>query len=147
MRNAKSLLGMPVLRNGHRLGRVSYVLPDNTLHSVSGLYLCCGIAGSRFIECADLDMIGSVAIFAHGSGKRMPLNRQPLLLRAFSSDGQRIGAITDAIINENTLAIEALELSRGYLDDLTHGRERIRQYTVQKNGDVVVESREGGNPP
>ena len=84
------------------------------------------MTGSRFIECAQLDLIGETAVLANASGKRMPL------------------AITDAVIDERTFAIRALELSRGYLDDLTGGRECIRQFTVQKNGDVVVGQSEGG---
>ena len=138
---------MPVVCSGETLGRVSYVLPDEQLRTVSGLYLYCGITGSRFIECAQLDMIGDVAVLAHGHGRRMQTSQRPLFRRAFSSDGRRIGAITDAVIDEKTLCIEALELSRGYLDDLTNGRTRIRQFIVQKNGDVVVESAEGGNLP
>ena len=130
---------MPVVHDGKPLGRVAYVLPDDRLRTVSGLYLYCGITGSRFIECAQLDMVGEVAVLARGSGRRMQLNRPPLLLRAFSADGRHIGAITDTVIDEATLNIDALELSRGYLDDLTGGRERTRQYTVQNNGDGVVE--------
>ena len=138
---------MPVIHDGEHLGRVAYVLPDRQLRTVSGLYLSCGITGSRFIECAQLDMIGEVAILANGTGRRMQAAYPPLLLRAFSADGQRIGAITETVIDESTLGIDALELSRGYLDDLAAGRERIRHYTVQNNGDVVVESTEGGNQP
>lgn len=147
MRNAKSLIGIPVRSGGQTLGRVSYVLPDQRLRSVCGLYLSCGMTGSRFIECAQLDAIEDSAILTRSSGKRAQLNERPMLKRAFSTDGQLIGAITDAVIDEKTLSIEALELCRGYLDDLTGSRPRIRQFTVQKNGDVIVESSEGGNLP
>lgn len=147
IRNAKSLLGMPVIRNGEVLGRVSYVLADDLLERLSGLYLYCGVTGSRFIQCTQLDMIGDAAVLAHDAGRRLQPNRPPLLRRAFSPDGRRIGAITDTVIDEQTLRIEALELTRGYLDDLTGGRTRIRQFSVQKNGDVIVESAEGGNLP
>ncbi len=136
---------MPVIRHGEVIGRVSCVLTDDQLKSLSGLYLYCGVTGSRFIECAQLDMIGDVAILSHGAGKRMQPNRPPIFRRALSPDGKPLGAITDAVIGEDTLCIEALELSRGYLDDLTGGRARIRQYSVQENGDVIVEAPEGGN--
>jgi len=147
LRNAKSLLGMPVILDGRMLGRISYVLPDEQLKTIRGLYLYCGVTGSRFIDCSQLDMIGDVAVLSHGPGRRMQLSRPPLLRRALSPDGKRIGAITDTVIGENTLCVEALELTRGYLDDLTGGRVRIRQYSVQKNGDVIVEPPEGGNLP
>lgn len=147
MKSAKSLLGMPVVQGGRRLGRVAYVLPDESLHQVLGLYMHCGLTGSRFIERAQLDLLGDVAVLAHDAGRRMQLNQRPLLRRALSPDGQRIGAITDTLIDENTLRIEALELSHGYLDDLALGRTHIRQYSICKNGDVIVGNPEGGNQP
>lgn len=138
---------MPVVWGNRTLGRVTYVLPDEQLKSIRGLYVSCGITGSRFIECAQLDMIGDVAVLTRSAGRRAQPDVRPLMRRALSSDGQRIGAITDALINERTLAIEALELCRGYLDDAARGRLHIRQFNVQKNGDVIVESSEGGNLP
>jgi len=119
-------------------------LRDEDLQKIHGLYLHCGLTGSRFIECAQLDMIGEVAVLAHAAGRRSPLNQRPLFRRALAPDGQRIGAITDTLIDENSLCIEALELSRGYLDDLSRAREYVRQFTVQKNGDIIVGSAEGG---
>lgn len=145
MRSTKSLLGMPVISDGERIGRVVFVLPDKELRSISGLYLQCGLTGSRFLDCSQIDLIGDVAVLSCGSGKRASMTERPLLRRALSSDGQHIGAITDALIDEQTLHIEALELSSGYLDDLLKGRTHIRQFTVRKNGDVIVESAEGGN--
>ena len=136
---------MPVVCAGKKLGRISCVLPDSRLESVSGVFLHCGLAGSRFIGCAELDMIGDVAVLAHSAGIRRPTPERPFLRRAYSPDGRRIGAITDAVIDEETLRIEALEFSRGYLDDLTGGRLHIRQFRVRQNGDVIVESSEGGN--
>ena len=145
MKNAKSMLGMPVVCAGEQLGRVSYILPDEALSAVSGLYLHCGVAGSRFIRCEQLDLIGELAVLTHSFGRRMQLHHPPLLRRALTQDGAHIGAITDVLIDESTLRIEALELSRGYLDDLSRGRECVRQFAVLKNGDIIVESTEGGN--
>jgi len=145
VRSAKSLLGMPVIREGEKLGRVALILPDEELRTLSGLYISCGMAGSRFIEGSLLDMIGEVAVLSRDAGKRAQPGVRPLLRRALSPDGRRIGAVTDAFIDEETLRIEALEFSRGYLDDLTGGRMRIRQFSVQKNGDVIIEDAEGGN--
>lgn len=147
MRSAKSLLGMPVIHAGRRLGLVAYVMPDEDFQKIHGLYLHCGLTGSRFIECAQLDMIGEVAVLAHAAGRRSPLNQRPLFRRALAPDGQRIGAITDTLIDENSLCIEALELSHGYLDDLALGRTHVRQFSICKNGDIIVGNAEGGNQP
>ncbi len=145
IRNAKSLLGMPVIADGETLGRVSCVQTDDTLREIRGLFLSCGLSGTRFVERRQVDLIGDIAVLIHGSGRRMAMDRPPLLRRAYSPDGRRIGAITDAVIDEKSLLVAALELSYGYLDDLTGGRVRVSQFSVRKNGDVVVEHAEGGN--
>ncbi|NLG24549.1 MAG: hypothetical protein GX558_04285, partial [Clostridiales bacterium] len=86
-----------------------------------------------------IDMLGEVAVLARGDGRRAACDERPLMRRAITTDGGRVGAITDASIDERTLKVLALELSQGYLDDLTAGRRRIWQYSVVGNGDVIID--------
>ena len=37
----------------------------------------------------------------------------------------QLGAVTDAYIDEESFGVAALELTRGYLEDLTAGRDRV----------------------
>ena len=38
-----------------------------------------------------------------------------------------------------------LELSRGYLEDLTRGRTRVCHYSVCPGGEVLIDQTEGGS--
>ena len=145
MKNARTLIGLPVILESRELGHVSAILPDDSLRAIRGIYFSRGITGSRFIDAGELDLIGDVAVLVHGTGKKSQLPAAFTPRRALSPDGSRLGAITDAVIDENTLSIPLLELSRGYFDDLTRGRSRIGTFSVLKNGDVVIETPEGGD--
>ena len=143
MKNARSLIGLPIVMESRELGHVSAVVLDDSLRSLSGIYFICGLAGSRRIERSELDLIGDVAVLVHGTGKKSQPPPPPLPRRALSPDGSRLGAITDAIIDEETFTIPMLELSNGYLDDLTQGRTRVGAFSVAQNGDVIIDVPKG----
>lgn len=145
MRSARSLLGLPVVCQGEAIGRLSQVRLDRLLTRVEGVYLTCGLAGSRYIECADLDLLGEVAVLTRSRGRRAKSPPKPPLRRAVGPDGQRLGAITDALIDEEQLTVCSLELSRGYLEDLTRGRTRVCRYCVCPGGEILIDRTEGGN--
>ena len=84
-----------------------------------------------------------MAVMAEDSGRRRPMRSAPLLKRAVSTDGRRMGAITGAEIDELSFSVCALELSAGLWDDLAHHRQRVTRYTVNpENGEVVIEPAE-----
>lgn len=144
MRSAKSLIGMPVVLGNKKLGRVARILPNDSLTAVRGMEFSRGFGASRLIECADLDVVGDVVVLVRSAGCRTSNAERPLFRRALLPDGSRIGAVTDLLLDEKTLRIEALELTRGYPDDLLRGRSHIRQYCIGKGGDVIVDPSEGG---
>ncbi|MBR3502703.1 MAG: hypothetical protein IKO07_00485 [Clostridia bacterium] len=143
MKNARGLIGLPVVMESRTLGRVSAVELEPGLRALSGLYFSCGLAGSRRVSCGDLDLIGDVAVLVHATGKRSQPPAPPLPRRAVSPDGSRLGAITDAIIDEETFQVPLLELSGGYLDDLTQGRVRTGAFSVTEDGDVIIDVPKG----
>ena len=53
--------------------------------------------------------------------------------------------MTDALIDEQALTVCSLELSRGYLEDLTRGRTRVCRYSVCPGGEVLIDQTEGGS--
>ena len=143
MKNARALIGMPIVMESRTLGYVTAVDLDPGLKRLSGLYFSRGLAGSRRIESSELDLLGDVAVLVHGTGKRSQPPPSPLPRRALSPDGSRLGAITDAVIDEETFAVPLLELSGGYVDDLTQGRVRVGSFSVTQDGDVVIEIPKG----
>lgn len=145
MRSARSLLGLPVVCEGEAIGRVSQVRLNPSLTQAEGVYLHCPLGGSRYIECADLDLLGEAAVLSHSRGRRAKVPEKPPMRRAVGADGQRLGAITDVLLDEEDLAVCSLELSRGYLEDLTRGRTRVFRYSVCPGGEILIDPTEGGS--
>lgn len=145
MRSARSMLGLPVVCGGEAVGRLAQVRLDDSLTRVEGVYLYCGLAGTRYIECADLDLLGEVAVLSRSRGRRTGSPPAQPPRRAVGPDGARLGAVTDALIDEQALTVCSLELSRGYLEDLTRGRTRVCRYSVCPGGEVLIDQTEGGS--
>ena len=144
MKSVRSLIGRPVLLEGKTIGRVAQFELDESLHHLTGLYVNGGLFGTRRIPAEQIRVLGSVCVLVEGNGKREHAKEEAVRRRARLSDGTRIGAVTGAVLDEKTLHVKALELSRGYVDDLFHPRQWIAHYAVhQLSGDVLVEP-EGG---
>ena len=143
MRKLRSLTGMSVICGSRKIGRLLHAELTDDLRQLSGIWIGAGLWGTRFIPAERLEMLGQVAVIADDRGRRRPMRSRPLLKRAVSTDGRRLGAITGAEIDELSFSVCALELSAGLWDDLAHRRRRVTRYTVNPdNGEVVVEAAE-----
>lgn len=139
MRNLRSFIGMPAILEGKRLGRVIDVGLCEELRAMTGVYINRGLKGVWFIPEGQVNLLGEVAVLLSGAGQRAGGTRSRLLRRAFSLDGQPLGAICGALLDEETRRVRALELSGGYLDDLLYGRQWVRHYSVNReSGEVLV---------
>lgn len=147
MRKIRTLIGMPVVVNDRRSGRVIQVELSDDLHRMAALWVDAGLRGTRRIPAEHLAMLGRVAVVADDLGHRCRLKAKPLFRRAVSTDGARLGAVTGAEIDELSFAVESLELSEGLWEDLTLGRTRIRSFiSGNENGDVIVDAAEREEP-
>ena len=143
MRRLRALTGMPVVCGSRRVGRLLRAELTEDLRQLEGVWISAGARGTRYIPAEALEMLGQVAVIAEDSGSRRRMRPKPLLMRAVSTDGRRMGAITGAEIDEVSFAVTALELSAGLWDDLLWGRRRVTRYTVNRdNGEVIVEPAE-----
>ena len=139
MKNIRSLIDMPVICCGKKTGRVAQVCLSAERKRMDGLWVDAGLSGTRFVPAEHICRLGDAAILTDFPGRRMRCAQQPLFLRALDADGVRLGAISGADIDEITFRVEALELSRGYLDDFLRGRVRVRSFTVNpQDGSVIV---------
>jgi uncharacterized protein YrrD len=140
MRKLRSLTGMSVICGSRRIGRVLQAELTEDLRQLSGIWVGAGLLGTRFIPSESLEMLGEVAVMAEDRGRRRSMRSRPLLKRAVSTDGRRMGAISGAEVDELSFAVTALELSSGLWEDLAHRRRRVTRYTVNpENGEVVVD--------
>lgn len=140
MRKIRALIGMPVVVNNRRAGRVVQVELSGDLRRMEGVWMDAGLRGTRFISADSIAMLGKVAVMADDPGVRKRCRSETLFRRAVGTDGRRLGAITGAEIDEMSFRVCALELSCGLWDDLLCGRSRVQRFTLNReNGDVIVD--------
>jgi len=141
MRKIRAMIGMPVVCRGKRIGRMIGADISGDLKSLLGIWVDSGIRGTRYIPSEEIEMLGRHTIMTDSCGRRKRLTSSPIFYRAVSTDGQRIGAVTGAEINDISFTVEALELSRGMFDDLVLGRLRIQNFSVNREtGEVIIET-------
>lgn len=141
MRKIRTIIGMPVIVDQRRVGRVIQAELADDLSELNGIWIDAGLKGTRYLPAESLAMLGQVAIMADDSGKRKRMRTRSLLRRAVGTDGTRLGAVTGAEINELSFRVEALELSLGLWEDLLYGRVRILNFTLNReNGDVITDA-------
>ena len=138
MRKLRNLIGMPVLCQRQKLGRLVQVELSDDLIRLEGIWVDGGLKGTRYIPCEQLGMIGEVAVLADSRGARKRCTARPLLMRAVSTGGERVGAIVGAEVDELSFQVRALELTHGFWDDLSDGRTRVERYTAQPERSLVV---------
>lgn len=143
MRTIRSLIGLPVVVNNRKLGRVIQAGLSDDLKQLDGLWIDSVLLGTRFISSDSIETLGQVSVIADSPGIRKRCKAHSLLQRAVGTDGSRLGAVTGAEIDDLSFQVVALELSCGLWDDLLNGRRRIRHFSLNRaNGDVLVDATE-----
>jgi uncharacterized protein YrrD len=139
VKGVKAFVGMPVILNGRRIGHVACLTLDERLEKVTGLRIARGLRGNRFIPSCAVSLLGDVAVLVTEEGIRPSGERGLNLRRATTTDGQILGAITGALIDERTLSVAALELSSGWWEDMARGRRYVYGWTAcQGESESVV---------
>lgn len=142
MRKIRSLTGMPVICKQKKIGRLMQAELSEDMLRLEGIWIDAGLMGTRFIPAEQLCLIGDVAVLADGSGQRKRCSAKKLMKRAVSTDGQRIGAIVGAQVDEISFLVRCLELSRGFWEDLLGGRKQIDCYQVHDGAVIISDSAE-----
>ena len=143
MKTIRSMIGMPVVCNNRRVGRMVRAELENNLTRLKGIWVSAGFRGARWLPVESLQLIGRVAILSDSPGTRRRMRFAPLFRRATGTDGARLGAITGAEIDEMSFAVTALELSRGFWDDLMTRRLRVHHFTANREtGEIIIDPAE-----
>ncbi|MCL2811131.1 MAG: PRC-barrel domain-containing protein [Clostridia bacterium] len=139
MTRLNRLIGLPVICGEKKLGRVSAVTMARDGGSLAGLAVRGGLGGAKWVPAETILCLGELCVLVRMEvGKRRcPKPFYPG--RVSDTGGMRLGRITDARVDERTLAVDALEITFGPLDDLFVGRRWVRDFTIHPlTGDVVV---------
>ncbi len=139
MTRMNRLIGLPVVCGEKKLGRVCAVMLTRDGGQLSGLMVQGGLRGARWVPAESIVCLGTLSILIAPGGSKKPEQHPFRLGRVCDTGGMRLGCVTDARLDEQTLAVEALEITFGPLDDLFVGRRWVQGFTIHPgSGDIVV---------
>ena len=124
------MIGLPVIIEGKTAGNVMRGVLTEDGKCLRGLVMRGGIRGARWLPREQISLIGRFSVIAEGKTSRLPRRADYRLFRVSDPEGTRLGVVTDALLNEETLRVMALEISAGPLDDLLDGRWYATAFTV-----------------
>lgn len=86
-----------------------------------------------------ISVIGDVSLQCSGKCMRASGCEPFAPGRALTTGGRRLGRVSDLMIDERSGRVEAIEISRGYLDDLLSSRLICDEFSLApRTGDAVV---------
>ena len=149
MTGLKKMIGLPVIMDGKTAGSVLRGVLTEDGRSLRGIVMRGGLRGARWLPREQIDLIGQLSIIGRGKTAKVPKEADYRLFRVSDPDGARLGVVTDALLQEDTMRVTALEISQGPLDDLLGGRWYTTAFTVRpagETGNVTINfPREGVN--
>lgn len=143
MKLINRLKGMSVIeeKSGRTIGKVE----QGWLHAggqrLQGISIKAeGLRAKKlYASMEDIRLIGDVSVIIDAARKQPPIKNGPAPgMRVWSAEGEKLGWLTNALIDETTGNVSALEVSVGYLDDLTQGRIWVNEFTVRPCGVIAV---------
>lgn len=135
MTGIQGLIGLPVIRGGKTVGLLEQAVLEESGKKLRGIIIREGLGGARWVDRENIQTIGGVSVLVSGDLKKPPREADFRLGRVQDTSGLRLGTVTDALINSETLEVEALEISNGPLDDLLHGRWLASDFVLRKPED------------
>lgn len=130
MTGMKRLEGMPVLAGERHAGSVMRGVLNPDGRALRGLVIRSPLVGARWLNREQILVLGKVSVIARGKPGKIPPDADYRLFRVSDANGERLGVVTDAIINEETMRVQALEISSGPIDDLITGRWYATAFSV-----------------
>ena len=130
----KKMIGLPIIFEEKNLGNVLRGVLSEDGKSLRGIVIRGGMKGERWLPREKISLIGQFSVIADGKPQRLPRDSDYHLFRVTDEDGARLGIVTDALLQNDTLRVAALEISAGPLDDLFNGRWFATNFSVRSLG-------------
>lgn len=134
MTGMKRLIGLPVIYGGKQIGTVERGVVCANGKMLRGLMVRSGLRSARWIGAESIALIGQLSVLCTSPPVRPPRDSAFRLFRVTDANGLRIGLVTDALLDEETLRVTALEISSGPVDDLLTGRFFATSFDVKRCG-------------
>lgn len=114
----KNLRGLKVICDTKCIGRVLQGCVSDSFTALDGIWVDSAFRGVRFICAEHICVLGKDSVITDSKGERLRMKPRSILIRAVSTDGMRIGAVTDTAIDEHSFAVKKLALTKSWLESL-----------------------------
>lgn len=130
----RQLEGLPTVWQDRLVGYVERGVPDEEALRLEGLIIRRGLGPSRWVDAGSISTMGKRCILLREKPERLSGRSAPELYLAYLTTGERIGPVTDGILNRKNLRLLALEISPGPLHHLRGQNAYAREYRVISGG-------------
>ena len=110
----KSLRGLKVICDTKCIGRVLQGCVSDSFTVLDGVWIDGAFRGVRFISAEHICVLGKDSVITDDKGERLRMKPRSMLIRAVSTEGVRLGAITDAAVDARSFAVKKLELTKSW---------------------------------
>lgn len=136
------LIGMPVVWEDRRLGYVERGVTDAAARCLRGVVIRRGIGAAKWIPSRAMKLVGLRCILLRSGPQPMPEDQKSMPGQVCLTTGERLGQVTDGLLNGSTFRMLALEVSPGPLYRLMGKCAYAAEYRViqagARAGEVVV---------
>ncbi|MBQ8200236.1 MAG: hypothetical protein IJZ74_00560 [Clostridia bacterium] len=129
------VLGLPAILGERMVGHVERAVFAQDGRRLRGLIIRRGLGGAKWIGRDKISVLGDVSVILTERPARPPRDADFALRTVKDESGLTLGRVTDAWISTDTLAVTALEVTLGLLEDLRTGRRIVRQWAIRPGED------------
>ncbi len=133
------VLGLPAILGERMVGHVERAVLDRDGRRLRGLMIRRGLGSARWVEREGVGVLGDVSVILGRAPVRMPRDTDFSLRTVKDESGLTLGWVTDLWLSPETLAVTALEITLGVVEDLRKGRLRVEEWAVQPGEDGTAQ--------
>lgn len=138
MTRANRMIGLPAILDGAKVGVVDQYDFSRDAKQISALTIQMNGFKSGGVSAGDVLLVGENAVLISAKPRPRRGGRfRPNRVR--DTSGLTLGVVTDAMFDEASLSVTAIELSFGPIDDVLTGRRWVKEFSVDsKSGETIV---------
>jgi len=133
------VLGLPAIVGERLVGHVERAVPDREGRRLRGLVIRRGLGSARWAGSENVGVLGDVSVVLTQPPDRPPKDAEFSLKTVKDESGLTLGWVTDLWLSPESLAITALEVTMGLIEDLRGGRLRVSDWTIQPGEDGTAQ--------
>lgn len=136
------LVGMPVIWQDQNLGSVERCVTDPQARRLRGVIIRRGIGMARWIPSEAVTLVGESCVLVRQKPESIPDELPEEMNEVYLTSGEKVGHVSDGVLDGLTLRLKALEVSSGLFYQLMGETAYVMRYHVfpsrDRQGRVVA---------